>query len=208
MLQPLNLQYDWGDLEPYISGRTMDIHYHRHYLSYLNQLNALLAKSKVPIQYPISNFFTSIDAFPIQDRDGIFYNAGGVVNHELFFSILSPTPLKTIPEPLYSAIYRKFGSIENFQERFIEYARTLPGSGYTFLAVDGKQELVLLNLPNQDSPYSLGMIPIMNIDNWEHAYYLDRLNERILYIRAFFEVLDYNQVNKNYQNALLQIKSS
>lgn len=208
MLQPLALTYSWDALIPYISERTLQIHYNRHYLSYLNKLNSLLLKSNVPINYPISNLFTSIDAFPLKDRDDILYNAGGVLNHELYFSELSQNPNKSIPESLNSAIIKKFGSIQNFKDRFIEYASTLPGSGYTFLAVDKNGELVLLNLSNQDSPYSFYMIPIMNIDNWEHAYYLDRLNERGVYIDAFFQVLDFDKVNKNYQNAMNQIKSS
>lgn len=206
MLQPLVLSYPWNGLVPYISERTLQVHYNRHYLSYLNKLNSLLLKSNVPIQYPISNLFTSIDAFPLKDRDDILYNAGGVLNHELYFSELSQNPNKTVPEPLHSAIVKKFGSIQNFKDRFIEYATTLPGSGYTFLAVDKRGDLVLLNLSNQDSPYSFEMIPIMNIDNWEHAYYLDRLNERGVYIDAFFQVLDYNKVNENYQNAMRQLK--
>lgn len=208
MLQPLVLTYPWNGLVPYISERTLEIHYSRHYLSYLNKLNSLLLKSNVPINFPISNLFISIDAFPIKDRDDILYNAGGVLNHELYFSELSQSPNKTIPEPLNSAIVKKFGSVQNFKDRFIEYATSLPGSGYTFLAVNKNGELVLLNLSNQDSPYSYRMIPIMNIDNWEHAYYLDRLNERGVYIDAFFQVLDFNKVNQNYQNAIHQIQSS
>ena len=208
MLQPFALPYPGNALVPYISERTLEIHYNRHYLSYLNKLNSLLLKSNVPINFPISNLFTSIDAFPIKDRDDILYNAGGVLNHELYFSVLSPTPNKTIPEPLNSAIIKKFGSIQNFKDRFIEYATTLPGSGYTFLAVDKNKELVLLNLSNQDSPYSYRMIPIMNVDIWEHAYYLDRLNERGVYIDAFFQVLDFNKVNQNYKNAIIQINAT
>lgn len=208
MLQPLVLSYPWDGLVPYISERTLQIHYNRHYLSYLNKLNALLLKSNIPINYPISNLFAGIDAFPLNDRDDILYNSGGVLNHELYFSELSPTPNKEVPEPLNSAIIKKFGSIKNFKDRFIEYATTLPGSGYTFVAINKNGELVLMNLANQDSPYSYGMIPIMNIDNWEHAYYLDRLNERVVYIDAFFQVLNFNKVNQNYQNAMKQTKTS
>ena len=206
MIQPVALSYTWNALTPYISEKTMTIHYYRLYLSYLNKLNNLLLEINLPISYPISNLYKSIDAFPLKNRDAILYNAGGVLNHELYFQELSPTPVKTIPEPLNTALQKKFGSIENFKDRFIEYATTLPGSGYTFLAVNPKKELVLLSMANQDSPYSLGMIPIMNIDVWEHAYYLDRLNERGVYLDAFFQVLDFNQVNKNYQNALIELK--
>lgn len=208
MIQPLVLPYDLSSLSPYISKETLDAHYNRLYLNYLNKLNNLLLQSNVPIRYPISNLFSTIDAFPLKDRADIIYNAGGVLNHELYFSELNPTPQNSIPEPLNTAIRRKFGSTANFKDRFIEYATTLPGSGYTFLAVDPSGGLVLLNLSNQDTPYSLGMIPIMNIDIWEHSYYLDRLNERGIYIDAFFQVLDYKKVNQNYQNAINQMKSS
>jgi len=205
LIQPLTLTYDLGALSPYISEKTMAAHYNRLYLNYVNKLNGKILEANISINYPLSNIFQNISVFPIDDRDAILYNLGGVLNHELYFKELSPTPLKTIPEPLASAIQKEFGSITAWKDRFIQYATTLPGSGYTFLAVNSNRELVLLNLANQDSPYSYGMIPIMNIDNWEHAYYLDRLNERNVYIDAFFQVLDYKVINQNYQNAIKQL---
>ncbi len=206
MIQPYVLPYDLAGLEPHISRKTMDAHYNRHYLNYLRKLNELLVQNNTP-QIPVAAIFSSIDIFPIQVRDDILYNAGGVANHELYFSGMRPNASKEIPEPLRSALIAKFGSLENFRNRLIEYATILPGSGYTFLVVNPRGDLVLMNLGNQESPYSYGMIPIMNIDVWEHAYYLDKLNERGKYIDDFLEVVDYNKINENYQNALLELRN-
>ena len=202
MYQPYVLKYDYNALEPHISKKTLETHYNSHYLKYLRNLNDILTKNNFKFQYPVKELFFNIDVFPIKDRDDILYNAGGVVNHELYFDSMIPNSKKVIPEPLNSAITKKFGTISDFIKQFIDLASTLLGSGYTYLTVTDNRELYLLNLANQDSPYSLGMMPILGIDVWEHAYYLDYRNNRKSYIENFLELIDFDEVNKKYKQIL------
>ena len=202
MYQPYVLKYDYNALEPHISKKTLETHYNSHYLKYLRNLNDILTKNNFKFQYPVKELFFNIDVFPIKDRDDILYNAGGVVNHELYFDSMIPNSKKVIPEPLNSAITKKFGTISDFIKQFIDLASTLLGSGYTYLTVTDNRELYLLNLANQDSPYSLGMMPILGIDVWEHAYYLDYRNNRKSYIENFLELIDFDEANKKYKKIL------
>lgn len=201
MYQPYILKYDYSGLIPHISKKTMEVHYNGHYLKYLKNLNEILEKNNYSFKYPISWIFDNIDVFPIKDRDTIIYNAGGVSNHELYFDSMSPKKDNYIPEPLNSALVRKFGSVKHFYEQLSDLALDLPGSGYTFLTVKNG-ELYLLNLANQDSPYSFGMVPILAFDIWEHAYYLDRYNDRKTYIEEFLKVIDFTNANKIYQKSI------
>lgn len=206
MYEPYIIKYDYNTLEPNISRVTLETHYNSHYLKYLKNLNDVLIKNNFKFQYSVENLFKNIDIFPIKDRDEILFNAGGVVNHELYFDSMTPNGNGTIPEPLNSALIEKFGSITDFVNQFISLASLLPGSGYTFLVVKPSKELYLLDLPNQDSPYSFGMIPILNIDVWEHAYYLDYRNNRKDYINNFLKLIDFNEVNKKYKQILNNLK--
>ena len=206
MYQPYILKYDYNDLEPYISRKTLEAHYNNHYLKYLRKLNELLEKNNFNFQYEVKNLFQNIDVFPINDRDDILYNAGGVINHELYFDSMTPNGSKIIPEPLNSALISKYGSIDNFIIQFTNLANILPGSGYTFLVVKKNGDLYSLDLANQDSPYSLDMKPILALDVWEHAYYLDYGNNRKVYIDNFLKLINFNNINKKYQEILNQSK--
>ena len=210
MYQPIVLKYDLSDFIPDISYKTLDLHYNKLYLKYLNNLNRILTSNNFRFNYPIKDLFDNISSFPIADRDDILYNAGGVINHELYFRMLTNNPSSDIPEPLKGALIDKYGSIDNFLLEFKTKAGLLGGSGYTFLVVTPLKELLIVNLPNQDSPYFYNLIPIMNIDVWEHAYYLDVNTDRPKYIDNFLKYIDYNEVNKNYVAAVgeINIKNS
>ena len=205
MYKPYILKYDYNALEPYISKKTLETHYNSHYLKYLNRLNELLIKNNFKFQYSIKDLFKNIDVFPIKDRDDIIFNAGGVINHELYFDSMTPNNNGIIPEPLNSALISKFGNIDSFIKQFIDLAVFLPGSGYTFLVVKPNKELYLLDLANQDSPYVFGMEPILAIDVWEHAYYLDYKNNRKSYVENFIKLIDFNEVNEKYKQILNNI---
>ncbi len=206
MYQPYILKYDDDSLEPEISKKTVEIHYHRHYLNYLKNLNEILRKNNYFFQYPKEELFENIDIFPEADRNTILFHLGGVVNHELYFSSMNKNKNLKIPEPLHSHLIEKFGNIENFMNQFLERASSLQGSGYTFLAVKPNQELFLLNLPNQESPYLYQMQPILAIDVWEHAYYLDYYNNRKKYIEEFLKLINFTEVNRKYQEILKKEK--
>ncbi len=183
--------------EPYISSYTMNIHYNKHYKKYLDNLNNLL--SKYNYEYSKEELVKNIDIFPIQERDNILFNLGGVLNHELFFSILGYGEMSEI---FKNKIDEDFGSFANFKEEFIKQAKLLVGSGYTFLVLNKDNNLEIINVANQDTPISYGLVPIMNLDLWEHAYYLDYQNERNTYIDNFFSIIDFNKVSKIYEKEI------
>ena len=180
--------------EPYISSYTMNIHYNKHYKKYLDNLNNLL--SKYDYEYSKEELVKNISIFPISERDDILFNLGGVLNHELFFNNLGYGKMS---ENFKNKIIEDFNSIDNFKEEFIKQANLLVGSGYTFLVLNKENNLEIINVANQDTPISYGLIPIMNLDLWEHAYYLDYQNDRKAYINNFFSIVDFNKVSNLYE---------
>ena len=198
-IKPLN--YEYSSLEPYIDTRTVAIHYNNHYKNYLNKLNSLLEANNYDYRYPIEELPKHIEEFPIEVRGDILFNAGGVLNHELYFENISPNK-NIIPKgTLKEAIDKEYGSFEKFKKEFIDKAKKIVGSGYTFLVVkDGK--LQIINLSNQETPYTYDMIPIMTIDLWEHAYYLRYQNNKSNYIDNFFKIIDFDVVEKMYEKAI------
>lgn len=201
MYQPYVLKYDYNTLSPDISRKTVEAHYHNHYLKYLRNLNNLLAQNNFKYQFPLEDLFQNFDIFR-KFQDTILYNAGGVVNHELYFDNLDKSNNTMIPEPLKSALISKFGSIDNFKNTFIDLGNSLQGSGYTFLVVDGNKNLKILNLKNQESPFFFKMTPIIALDVWEHAYYIDYGNNRKNYVDNFWKLIDFSKVNEKYQKIL------
>lgn len=201
MYQPYVLKYDYNTLSPDISRKTVEAHYHNHYLKYLRNLNNLLAQNNFKYQFPLEDLFQNLDIFR-KSQDAILYNAGGVVNHELYFDNLSKASNTIIPEPLKSALISKFGSIDNFKNTFIDLGNSLQGSGYTFLVIDENKNLKILNLKNQESPFSFKMTPIVALDVWEHAYYIDYGNNRKNYVDNFWKLIDFSKVNEKYQKIL------
>lgn len=194
MYKPLKLNYSDNALEPFLSAYTVNTHYHEHYLKYLNNLNILLDKYDLNLKDIAKN----IDMFPITDRDDILYNVGGVLNHELYFNNMSPLKNTEPKGKLKKAIDDNFGDFENFKQEFIKTANYLVGSGYTFLILNDNK-LEIINLSNQETPYSYNLIPLIALDLWEHAYYLDYQNDRKNYILNFFEIIDFDRVLELYE---------
>jgi len=196
LMKPLNYSYD--ALEPFISSRTIDIHYNKHYKKYLDNLNNLL--SKYNYNYSKETLVKNIDIFPIKERGSILFNLGGVLNHELYFDTLGKR--SEIEGKFKEAIIKTFESFENFKKEFIEQTKLLVGSGYTFLVLNKENNLEIINTPNQDTPISYGLRPIMNIDLWEHAYYLDYQNRKDEYVNNFFSIVDFKKISDNYEKIL------
>ena len=199
MYEAKPLEYDNSALEPYIDTETLYIHYNKHYLNYLNKLNALLKSVEYDNRYTKEELVNHIDEFPIDIRDDILYNLGGVLNHELYFESLGPNNNTNISGNLKEKVIKNYGSVETFLEEFKRQTKILVGSGYTILVINKEKKLEIVNFPNQETPYSYGLIPIMTIDLWEHAYYLKYKNERDKYIDAFFKIIDFNKVNNQYE---------
>ena len=193
MYKLMKLPYSYEALEPDISRETVNIHYNKHHKKYLENLNKLV-KNDI---YPIDLIPQNIDKFPIKIRDEVLYNAGGVLNHDLYWNSLNNN--KTLPKgKLLSKINETYGNFENFKNTFIDKAKKMTGSGYTFL-VTNNNELTIINLPNQETPLSYGLFPLFTIDLWEHAYYLDYQNNKEQYIVNFWNKANFDDASKTYE---------
>lgn len=197
MYQMQELTYN--TLEPYISDRTLTIHYNNHYLKYLKNLNDILVKENYDFRYTKEELFNHIDEFNISVRDKILFNLGGIVNHELYFNNMSNLKNNKPVGSIKNEIDKEYGNYENFKTEFKKMALELVGSGYTYLVINKNKKLQIINMSNQESPYLYGMIPIMTLDLWEHSYYLDYQNNKEKYIDSFFEIIDFDKINNLYE---------
>ena len=197
MYKQMPLEYE--SLEPFISDRTLDIHYNKHYLNYLNKLNNLLEKVGYKGNLAKEEMVKQIDVFNIKDRGEILYNLGGVLNHELYFKNMSDKKNNLPVDEIKKAITNQYGSFDEFKKEFIKTSKELVGSGYTFVVINSSKKLDIINLPNQDTPYMFDLVPIMALDLWEHAYYLDYQNRRDEYINNFFSIIDFEKINEIYK---------
>lgn len=192
---------DYSSLEPYIDDKTLDIHYNKHYGKYLDNLNKLLSSVNYDYKFRLSDLINNINMFDDSIRGEILYNAGGVLNHELYFDILN-TSGKNIPTgKLKEAIDKKYGSFNNFVTDFMKSANILKGSGFTYLVLNNN-ELDIVNLSNQETPYIYNMIPLIALDMWEHSYYLKHQNNKEQYIKNFFSIIDFNKVEARYEKEI------
>lgn len=200
MYSPINLPYSVNALEPYIDGETVMVHYGKHYMNYLNKLNELLSKYDFNFNLDKELIIPNINQFREEDREDILYNLGGVLNHELYFLNMAP-PRSTMPiGTIRDSINQKYGNFDSFKEEFIKKANEIKGSGYVFLVVNPDNELEIITLANQDTPYNYGLMPIMAMDVWEHAYYLKHKNEKNNYFDDFFEVVNFSYINNLYED--------
>lgn len=199
MYQLKPLPYAYNALEPVISKRTLELHHDHHAQRYVDNLNATLAKINYDGRYTLPGLIFHISEFPLQERDQILYNAGGVLNHELYFDSMGSNVNHIPVGKIKEAINQTFGNYDNFKKKFIEQANYVIGSGYTFLTVTPEHKLEILNTSNQETPYLYGLTPIMALDLWEHAYYLDYQYKRADYINQFFSIVDFDRINENYE---------
>ncbi|MDD2519089.1 MAG: superoxide dismutase [Bacilli bacterium] len=199
MYEISKLKYSYNALEPDIDSRTVEIHYEKHHHSYLNNLNKVLDSINYDYRYSLEELVKNIDMFPLEIRGDILFNAGGVLNHNLYWLSMSPNKNNIPVGKLKDAINEEYGSFENFKNEFIKTATILKGSGYTFLVINHNKKLEIINTSNQETPYLYGLIPIMTIDLWEHAYYLLYQNRRGEYIKNFFNIVDFVEINKLYE---------
>ena len=191
------LPYDYDSLEPFIDTHTLGLHYNKHQSSYLNKLNKLLNKNNYNFKYDIEELQLYLNNFKKEDIGELLYNLGGVLNHASYFRSMSPTKTKPCNK-LQEQLNKSFGSIESFKNTFKESALNIKGSGYTFLVINQNQKLQIINLQNQDSPYFYNLIPLLTLDMWEHAYYINYENRKDEYIDNFLEILDFSFANNIY----------
>ena len=191
------LPYGYDALEPYIDVETMHIHHEKHHNAYVTNLNAAIEKHPELGSKSIEELIADIDALPEDIRTAVRNNGGGHANHTFFWEIMAP---KAGGEPvgeLKTAIDEAFGSFTDFKAKFKAAATTRFGSGWAWLVLkDAKLEII--STPNQDSPLMEGLAPILGLDVWEHAYYLNYRNVRPDYVDAFWNVVNWDKVNELY----------
>ncbi|KAA2219406.1 MULTISPECIES: superoxide dismutase [Maribacter] len=192
-----NLPYAYEALEPHIDARTMEIHHTKHHNGYTSKLNAAIEGTDLSSK-SIEDILTNLDMNNMAVRN----NGGGFYNHALFWTILSPKGGGTPSGDLAKAIDDAFGSFDTFKEKFSDAAGTRFGSGWAWLCVHKGGKLEICSTPNQDNPIMPGVgcggYPILGLDVWEHAYYLNYQNKRPEYIDAFFNIINWDEVSKLY----------
>lgn len=195
------LPYAKDALEPHIDKRTMDIHHGKHHSGYVTKLNKALEGHAALAGKSIEDLLRGISEVPEDIRTAVRNNGGGHANHSLFWQVMSPDGGGKPSGALAKAIDAKFGSFDKFKEEFNSAATGRFGSGWAWLVVDGDGNLHVTNSPNQDSPYMEGHTPVLGLDVWEHAYYLNYQNRRADYVDAFFNVVDWDKVAELYTDA-------
>lgn len=187
---------DYSNINNFISKNSLNIHLDI-YRNNLNKLNILLKKANYNYSYSMIDLINNINIFDLNIRGEILYYLSSTLNHNLFFYNISNNKYIEPTGTIKMSIDKYFKTFDNFKKEFKISALNLKGSGYTFLVIDNKNELKIINTSNEDSPYYYGYIPIIALDLWEHAYFLDYRNDKNTYIDNFFKVIDFNKIN-NY----------
>ena len=196
-LPELNFSYD--ALEPSIDAKTMEIHHSKHHNGYTNNLNNAILGTNLD-SCTIESILADLD----MDNKGLRNNAGGYYNHKLFWEVISPVDNGNISDTMLNLINTSFGSFDSFKDQFSKAAATQFGSGWAWLCVKADGKLEVCGTANQDNPLmpniGCGGTPILGVDVWEHAYYLNYQNRRVDYISAFMDLINWKVVEKNYLN--------
>lgn len=201
------LPYPHDALEPYLDSLTMQIHHGRHHQTYINNLNQALAGT--PYQdWPVERLLLELTSLPAQLHAVVRDQGGGHANHSLFWTVLSPQGGGEPDGVLGIAIRGTFGSFAAFQQAFTAAALSRFGSGWAWLSLTAQGTLVVESSANQDSPLLHGNTPLLGLDVWEHAYYLQYQNKRADYINAVYQVFHWPEVNRRYQQALQCLPAS
>nr|CAA72899.1 manganese-dependent superoxide dismutase [Streptococcus agalactiae] len=194
-----DLPYAYDALEPHIDAETMTLHHDKHHATYVANANAALEKHP-EIGEDLEALLADVSQIPEDIAQAVINNGGGHLNHALFWELMSPEETQ-ISQELSEDINATFGSFEDFKAAFTAAATGRFGSGWAWLVVNAEGKLEVLSTANQDTPIMEGKKPILGLDVWEHAYYLNYRNVRPNYIKAFFEIINWNKVNELYQAA-------
>lgn len=197
ILEPL--PYAYNALEPFIDQETMRIHHDKHHQAYTDKFNAAIKDLHGLEGKSAEEIVSKWSSFPDGVKNAVRNNGGGFINHNFFWKILKKD--EKLQGKIAEAIVKRFGSFENFKKEFSDAAINRFGSGWAWLVLD-KGKLEIVSTANQDTPLSEGKIPLLTIDVWEHAYYLKYKNVRPEYVNAFFSVINWKEVEKNYIRAM------
>ena len=194
-----DLPYAFDALEPHIDARTMEIHHDKHHAGYTNNLNAAIEKHPEQADKTIEELLKDLNSVPEDIRMAVRNNGGGFANHSLFWVVMSPDGGGEPSGALAEAIKASFGDFGTFKDEFSKAAATRFGSGWGWLSKKADGALVVTSTPNQDSPLSEGLVPILGLDVWEHAYYLNYQNRRPDYIAAWWNVVNWAEVARRFE---------
>lgn len=192
-----SLNYGYDELEPYIDAKTMEVHYTKHHQGYVNNLNKALEGHEELKNLSLEDLIKSLDRLPEDIRTAVKNNGGGHLNHSMFWEIMKPSGGGDPKPMLLAKINENFGSFDAFKEEFKKAALGRFGSGWAWLVLNG-DKLEIISTPNQDNPISDGKTPLLGIDVWEHAYYLKFQNKRNEYIDSWFNTVNWEQVEINF----------
>lgn len=195
------LPYAYDALEPHIDAKTMEIHHAKHHQTYINNINAGIEGTEWE-DLSVEELVSKANQVPEDLKNNVINNGGGHANHSLFWTVMSPEGGGNPEGEIAQAIDKEFGGFEAFKEAFTKAALTRFGSGWAWLSVTPDQTIIIESSANQDSPLMHGNTPILGLDVWEHAYYLKYQNRRPEYIAAFFNVVNWKEVNRRYLEAL------
>lgn len=194
----MKLEYDYNALEPYMDEATVKLHHDKHHQTYVDNLNLALDKHPELYDVELGTLLSDIDNVPEDIRTSVRNHGGGVWNHNIFWKILKKDV--QMPEEIKSEIEKTFGSVEKFKEEFKKAALGQFGSGWAWLVLNNER-LEIVKTLNQDTPLSEGKIPLLTIDVWEHSYYLKYQNRRAEYVDNFFNIINWEEVNRRYKEA-------
>jgi len=193
------LPYDYNALEPYIDTQTMQLHHDKHHAAYVNNLNAALQNQAQLASWTVEDLVRRINEVPESIRTAVRNNAGGHINHTMFWQIMGPNAGGAPTGELAAAIQQTFGSFDQFKSAFNDAGVKRFGSGWAWLVLDRSGKLQVISTANQDSPLMDGMFPVMGNDVWEHAYYLKYQNRRPDYLAAWWNVVNWDEIARRYQ---------
>jgi Fe-Mn family superoxide dismutase len=196
-----DLPYDFSALEPHIDARTMEIHHGKHHATYVAKLNEALEKAPDWSAKTLEEIVRGYDKAPKEVQTALRNHGGGHFNHSLFWKMLAPKAGGKPSGELLAAIETAFGGFDAFRDKFSSAAAGVFGSGWAWLVADKARKLSVVTTPNQDNPLTQGLVPLLGLDVWEHAYYLKYQNRRPEYIAAFWNVVFWDQVARNFREA-------
>ncbi|MBU1885751.1 superoxide dismutase [Patescibacteria group bacterium] len=194
-----DLLYEYDAFEPYIDAQTMEIHYSKHHQGYVDKLNTALEEYPDLLQKDVEKLLSRVEDFPVDIQTAIKNNGGGHANHSLFWTVISPDGGGNPKGDLRDALETRFNSLNDFKEEFEAIALSQFGSGWAWLVVDDDDDLQVHSTGNQDSPLMEDETPILVLDLWEHAYYLKYQNRRADYIRAFWKIVNWEEVARQFK---------
>jgi superoxide dismutase, Fe-Mn family len=200
MFKPITLPYNYNELEPYIDAITVETHYSKHHSGYADKLNGFLTNHQDFLNMPLEDLLKNLDKLPENLKLPVLNNAGQVYNHDLYWQSMSPNGGGNPTGKLGDKINETFGNFEQFIKEFSEAGVTQFGSGWVFLSMDKNNNIVIDKTSNADSPLLHNKTPLMTMDVWEHAYYLKYKNLRPSYIEAFWNLVNWKDINSKFES--------